>query len=216
MRMIVKGPEPRSLTKHRKAEYSDFDNYTAKNDLREALVTEQRGLCCYCMGRIRPQTRSMKIEHWRSRSSASCEQLNYRNLLGACRGGEGRSLQRQHCDTRKGDRDLLWNPADPSHHIETRVRYELDGGIRSDEDEFDKQLGQVLNLNLPRLKNSRKGVLDGILEWWRREKARLRGPVPRSRLKRERDRRIGGTGELKPYSPAAVWWLDQRLVKISA
>ena len=36
----------------------------------------------------------------------------------------------QHCDTRKGDRDLQWNPADPAHHIETRVRYELDGSIR--------------------------------------------------------------------------------------
>ena len=214
--MIVKGPEPQSLTKHRKAEYSDFDNYTAKHDLREALVTEQRGLCCYCMGRIRPQNRSMKIEHWRSRSSYPGEQLNYRNLLGACRGGEGKPLQRQHCDTRKGDRDLLWNPADPAHHIETRIRYGPDGRIRSDEDEFDGQLEQVLNLNDPLLRNNRKGLLDGILAWWRHEKARLRGPVPRSRIERERNRRIDRTGKLEPYSPAVVWWLEERLGKISA
>jgi hypothetical protein len=30
-----------------------------------------------------------------------------------------------------------------------------------------------LNLNLPLLMNNRAGVLTGILEWWKKEKARL-------------------------------------------
>ena len=110
MRVITKSPEPLSLTRHRAAAHSDFGNYTAKDDLRQALVTEQRGLCCYCMGRIRPEPASMKIEHWRCQAHYLDEQLNYRNLLGVCLGGDGQPTRRQHCDTRKGDRDLRWNP----------------------------------------------------------------------------------------------------------
>ena len=79
----------------------------------------------------------MKIEHWQCQARYPAEQLNYRNLLGACLGGDGQPPHLQHCDTRKGDRDLQWNPADPAHHIETRVRYELDGTIRSDDAVFD-------------------------------------------------------------------------------
>ena len=57
MRAITKGPEPDSLAAHRNEPYSSYDNYAAeaKEDLRRVLVSEQRGLCCYCMGRIRPE-----------------------------------------------------------------------------------------------------------------------------------------------------------------
>lgn len=212
MRVIAKGAEPASLTAHRRTRHCDYDNYADKAALRDALVTEQRGICCYCMGRIRSDR--MKIEHWRCQSRFPGEQLSYRNLLGACLGGAGQPPALQHCDTRKGDRDLQWNPANPGHHIETRLRYELDGSIRSDDPEFDAELEGVLNLNLPRLKNNRKGVLDAVLDWWRLEKGR--GPVPRARFERERDRRVAGDGELEPFCQAAVWWLEQRLARMPA
>ena len=64
MRNITKGQEPASLTQHRQTEYSDYDNYQDKSTLRECLVSEQRGLCCYCMRAIRPLEGAMKIEHW--------------------------------------------------------------------------------------------------------------------------------------------------------
>ena len=54
MKAIAKGPEPASLTAHRQTPHGNYDNYAAKDHLRSALVAEQRGLCCYCMGRIRP------------------------------------------------------------------------------------------------------------------------------------------------------------------
>src|SRR5262245_3620021 len=102
MRAITKGPEPPSLTTHRLTPHSDFDNYENKHTLRHALVTEQRGLCCYCMGRLRNGPTTMKIEHWRSQAHYPDEQLNYQNLLGACLGGgEGKPSHFQHCDTRK-------------------------------------------------------------------------------------------------------------------
>ena len=216
MRAITKGPEPPSLTTHRLRPHSDYDNYQDKPTLRYALVTEQRGLCCYCMGRIGDDRDAMKIEHWQCQRDYPDEQLTYRNLLGACLGAEGQPAHLQHCDTRKGNRDLLWNPADAAHRIETRVRYEADGSIRSDDEEFNGQIEDVLNLNLPLLMNHRKGVLDGILEWWRRERARRRGSVPRARFERARDRQVGGPGELQRYCQVAVWWLDQRLARMPA
>lgn len=221
MRAITKNREPMSLTTHRKTPCSDYGYYPAKDELRNSLVTEQRGLCCYCMSRIRPERDRygqylMKIEHWQSQSRYPGRQLDYRNLLGACPGGHGKPEHKQHCDTRKGDRDLKWNPAEPAHHIETRIRYGSDGSIRSDDEEFDAQLNDVLNLNLPFLKNNRKGLLDAVLHWFRFKKERIRGPVPRDDLIRKRDQHVGGNGELAPYCQVAVWWLEQRLARMAA
>ena len=213
MRAITKGPEPPSLTAHRLTRHGDYYNYPDKDTLRRSLSTEQRGLCCYCMGRIASDADSMKMEHWRCQAHYPDEQLTYRNLLGACPGGEGQPHKLQHCDTRKGNQDLRWNPADPSRNVASRLSYRIDGAIVSDDCEFDHQLNDVLNLNLPILKRRRRGVLDGVLEWWKREKNRHRGPVPRRRIEHMRDRCMAGAGELTPYCQAAVWWLQKRLVR---
>ena len=212
MRQITKGPEPRSLTAYRQEPSANYDDYRDKNLLRRALVTEQRGLCCYCMKRIRDDRRT-KIEHWQSQSCHPNQQLVYRNLLAACSGRMGSKGSSQHCDTRKGNRDLSWNPADPSHHVETRIGYGLDGSIWSDEGAFNAELSDVLNLNLQVLKENRKVTLDSILAWWRIEKARQRKPVPRSRFQRERQRWQPDDGELAEYCQVVIWWLDQRLAK---
>ena len=214
MREISKSPEPVSLTAHRQTPDCDFDNYPAKNELRIALVAEQRGLCSYCMGRIRPKRESMKIEHWRSRARYPGEQLNYRILLGSCPGEEGKPMRLQHCDTRKGDMDLKWNPAAPAHHVETRVRYERDGSIHADDAGFDGQLNDILNLNLPVLKNNRKAVYDAVLQWWRSQ--RRHGRVPRERLESAQARHVAGGGELTPYVQVAVWLLGQKLAGMTA
>ena len=214
MRAISKGPEPLSLLAHRQTPPCDYNNYRAKDDLREALASEQRGLCCYCMGRITSDATTMKIEHWQSQTRYPEQQLTYVNLLGSCPGEEGQPRGLQHCDTRKGERDLRWNPADSAHHIETRIRYEFDGSIRSDDAEFDAQLNEVLNLNLPVLKNHRKGVRSAVVDWLKHQKAKLHGPVSQAQFERERDRHIAGHGRLIPYCQVAVWWLNQRLLRM--
>jgi uncharacterized protein (TIGR02646 family) len=198
VRAIKKGPEPASLTRHRLTPHCNYHNYAEKDDLRHALTTEQRGLCCYCMGRIHSGRAVMKIEHWRSQVQYPDEQLNYKNLLGACLGGHGQPSDRQHCDTKKGHSALKWNPAEPADRIETRVRYELDGSIRSDDLAFDSQLEEVLNLNLSVLRNNRKSVFSAVLDWLKREKDRIHGPVSRERLERERDRYLTGSVNLLP------------------
>ena len=211
MRAIVKGREPHSLAEHRRTPHSDYDNYQGrdKDALRLALVAEQRGLCCYCMGRIGLKRTAMKIEHWRCQDHFPGEQLVYRNLLGACLGGEGQPPHKQHCDIRKGNRDLLWNPAEPTHPIEARVRYDLDGTINSNDAVFDSQLNEVLNLNLAFLKNHRKGALDGVLGWWRQH-----GPVPRRQIEREIRKHEPEHGQLEPYRQVAVWWLNWKLARM--
>lgn len=219
MRAITKGPEPASLAAHRQRSHSDYDNYREKDELRRALIAEQRGLCCYCMGRIKAGREFMKIEHWRCQSRYTDLELDYRNLLASCHGrmsGPGGGPPHlQHCDTKKADRDLEWNPADPDHRIETRIRYELDGAIRAEGD-FDGQLDKVLNLNLPVLRNNRAGVLTAVLEWWKGEKDQIGGPVPHNRLVRERDKRTCGDSALTPYCQVAVWWLNQKLDRMAA
>jgi uncharacterized protein (TIGR02646 family) len=106
VRAITKRPEPPSLTAHRQTDYSDYDNYQHKDELRQALVTEQRGICCYCMSRIHNGHDTMRIEHWKPQSHFQSEELNYHNLLGACLGGDGLPRKLQHCDRRKGEDEI--------------------------------------------------------------------------------------------------------------
>jgi uncharacterized protein (TIGR02646 family) len=211
MRKIDKANEPRSLTEYRLAPEADYENYRDKNGLRATLVDEQRGLCCYCMSRIRSDERSMKIEHWQCQKRYPERQLEYRNLLGACLGGKGQQSRLQHCDTRKGELELKWNPAEPTHQIEARIRYDPDGTIRSDDPEFDQQLNDVLNLNLAKFRNNRKAVLDAVCEWWTRRKSQLQSRIPPFEIQRQIDRRIPQTGDLQPFDQVAVWWLRKRL-----
>lgn len=123
-------------------------------------------------------------------------------------GSEGQPGKLQHCDTRKGDQELRWNPAEPNHHIEERISYELDGSIQSNDARFDQELNEVLNLNLPLLKNNRKGLLDGLLQWWHQAK-----PVPDHRITQEIARWSGqnGAAELRPYCQVASFWLRRKL-----
>ena len=208
--------EPKELMQHRNEQYSNFDNYTHMEKLRSALVQEQHGLCCYCMSRIAADRGKMKVEHWHSRSRCPDQELDYSNLLGVCMGGEAkrgekRPVSLQHCDTRKGNEDLKWNPANPQHAIETRLRYTRDGSIRSHDVTFGNQLHDVLNLNLPLLKANRRSVYDEFNRWLKREHRKSRGPIPRDRLRRKHDQMTKRTTLLTPYCQIGIWLLEQHL-----
>lgn len=205
MRAIAKGDEPACLTAHRALEHSFYQNYQGKDALRAALVAEQRGLCCYCMGRISADRTVMKIEHWQCQANYPHLQLQYDNLLGTCLGGHGAKPEGQTCDNRKGNQDLKWNPSTPAHGIEARIKYRSNGEIRSDDQQFDGQLDTVLNLNIAVLKNSRKGALDAVLEWWR-----VRQP-DHDQVRTEIDNYDNNMDELVPFRPVAIWFLKRKL-----
>ncbi len=204
MRKIVKGAEPASLTTHRNTPHCDYGNYGDKGRLRAALVAEQRGLCCYCMGRIENDRSSMKIEHWHCRAGYPGEELDYRNLLASCPGGEGLPHHLQFCDTRKADDDLRWNPADPLRRVEDRISYEPDGTIVSDDCLFNTQLNEVLNLNLEWMKINREESLLAVAEWYTQRRP------DRRRVEQEIER-LSAPSVLEPYVQVAVWWLERKL-----
>lgn len=205
MRAISKGPEPASLASHRAMPHSDYSNYAAKDDIRRSMVAEQHGLCCYCMSRVRASNAEMKIEHWLSQSGFPGTQLDYRNLLAACKGGEGKPAKQQHCDALKGDGALMWNPANAAHVIETRVQYLFDGTIRSPDPAFDDQINSLIGLNQPFLKNNRKGALDNLLLWWRS------GPRTTAQVRSKIAALSPAAGDHDPFSPVAIWYLKQRI-----
>ncbi|MBP2549687.1 uncharacterized protein (TIGR02646 family) [Neorhizobium galegae] len=205
MRAIVKGNEPACLTQHRAIDPTDYANYGGKTALRVALVSEQRGLCCYCMSPIAADGLSMRIEHWQSQSGYPNQRLVYANLLAACRGGEGGNADQYHCDKLKDDQDLKWNPATPAHAIEARLKYRNNGEIVSDDPELDEELNTILGLNIATLKNRRKGVLDGLIKWWQMKQPN------QGKVRAKVNQYETGAGNLEPYSPVAIWFLKRKL-----
>lgn len=160
MRGIIKGTEPRLLTTYRAAggEY-DGQNFTpVKNAIRLSLLKEQGHLCAYCMTRITAD--NMKVEHWASQAGNSALQLDYSNLLGCCKGGEGDKFVNQTCDSRKGSQSLKYNPSRTQDRINELIKYGGQGKIHSTDDEFSRQIDTVLNLNNARLVQNRSRVYE--------------------------------------------------------
>ena len=213
MRRIAKGKEPASLTTHRQTAHADYDNYQDKDTLRRFLVVEQRGLCCYCLSRIYPNSASMKIEHWHSHENYPGEQLVYRNLLGACMGNEGKPRQQQYCDTRKGKNDLSRNPADPARQVENLIRFEGDGRIVSTDPAFDQELNDVLNLNIAYLRNQRKAALEGFTMFLPRRSELQRPTLERWLADWDGE---SHSNPLRPYCQVVIYWLRNRLASPSS
>jgi uncharacterized protein (TIGR02646 family) len=213
MRIIAKGREPAGLTQHRATEFADYDNYQDKDTLRACLVTEQRGICCYCMRPIRPTREAMKIEHWHPQEDPAYadEQLVYANLLGSCLGGDGQRDSVKHCDTAKGMKLLSRNPANPDHHVEELVRFDSQGKITSTDADFDLQLNTVLNLNAAHLKNSRIAELVAFHKAFK-----IRGTLTRQQLNKIIGEWSGAShaNALRPYCGVVVYWARKRLARM--
>jgi uncharacterized protein (TIGR02646 family) len=210
MRNIAKGTEPHSLAEHRLTPHADYDNYLDKDTLRACLISEQRGLCCYCMQSIRPLEGSMKIEHWHSQDGYPDEQLIYSNLLGSCMGGDGQRDSVKHCDTAKGNKNLSRNPANRDHRVEEVIRYLPDGTITSSDATFHDELSAVLNLNAAHLKNGRVAALRALKEFLRK-----RGTLNKQRWERLLDEWSGTshTNDLQPFCGVIVYWIRKRLAR---
>jgi uncharacterized protein (TIGR02646 family) len=224
MRQIIKGKEPKALLQYRKtagATYNGFQSVERMRALRRSLVSEQCGICCYCMQRIRPTEDAMKIEHWHSQKKYPPEQLDYRNILAACMGNQGQPEGEQHCDTLKGNKTFSRNPANPVHRIEDFIKYLGDGTIESSDQELSNQLGKgvsnkgvlhkgVLNLNRPLFVLNRLSVLDEFRKSLPHDKALTKGALRAM----ERHWGRGATRiELQPYCGIVVYWVKKRLAR---
>jgi uncharacterized protein (TIGR02646 family) len=212
MKHIHKGTQPPSLLKYRKQFDATYENYREKDELREALLKEQGYICCYCMRRITEG--HTKIEHWKPQTKYPALQLDYHNLLAACNGNEGEPKELQHCDTQKGDAEIVIHPADSQKNCEDFIKYRNNGEIYSDDPEINQDLNDTLNLNLQALVENRKRTYKGVIG----EITRIRGGNVAWSVtdvkKNIRDyENKGSDGKYKPYCNMVVYLLKKRFAK---
>lgn len=208
MRKIFKGQEPRLLTQHRNSTHSNYHNLPSgtKQTLREKLVLDQRGLCCYCLGKITPTETSMKIEHFEPQSLYPAKQLIYSNLFGACPGNMKGGTD-THCDTFKGNKEFHFHPCD-SGSIHAEIKYKSDGKIYSDNALLNTELNTILNLNFTLLKKARKSTLDGFKDYLSKS---VKGRISKEKRIKLRDKWLGAnnTDTLTPYCMIVVHYLEK-------
>ena len=216
MKHIKKDQEPLSLTNYRltipsgsKINIENYNNYREKNDLRQSLLTEQGYICCYCMQRI--SINNMKIEHWKPQTKYRELQLDYKNLLGACKGGEGSSPQSQHCDTKKGDEEITISPLDNHKNCEGLVKYRANGQIYSEDETINNELDKVLNLNMQTLVVNRREVITLVIKELQRNYPT--GTWTAATLNREIKKwnEKKGDGKYRPYCQIVVHHLNKKL-----
>lgn len=209
MKRIDKSKQPQSLLQHRRKQFADYDNYAEKDELRESLLTEQGHICCYCMQRI--SSDRMKIEHWQSQDEYPQFQLDYNNLLGACQGGHGSPMHLQHCDTKKGNTKITINPTDKNINCEDVIKYLATGKIYSEDRVIDKDLNDVLNLNMQTLANNRKEVLEIVLNQLKSEYPKVDWTVAILNKKIQQWSNRQEDGKYKPYCQIVIYYLKKKL-----
>lgn len=140
-------------------------NSEVKRVLKTSLIEEQLGLCCYCESAL-PGAPS-HIEHFRPQESFPEMSLEYRNMHCSCQSNL-RPGEPAHCGTSKGnwfDEELLISPLDPE--CATHFLFSADGRIHPacETDEVARETIVRLNLNCHKLIESRKNVLNSLLDF---------------------------------------------------
>ena len=171
MRRVIKATEPQTFTDWKslandawQPSYGALQN-PEKRSLHDALLNEQRGLCCYC-GRIIALTDS-HIEHFRPQEAREDLSLDYSNLHASCiRETEpGTPL---HCGHAKGsdfDENLAISPIDEG--CERRFIYSVqDGAIYSADrdDSSSAYMIALLKLDIKFLSERRAEALKRVFD----------------------------------------------------
>lgn len=224
MRLVRKGSEPRSLTRERAqgVRYDDLDKAT-KDDIRAAVVTEQQGLCCFCMMSIHAEGQ-MRIAHLVPQASSSGGSLTliWTNLFGACMGGErtGRRSPstEQHCDVRQANTVLKVDPTNAQHIASLSYRHPdrssdaLHTGyeVHASDAGIERDLTANLNLNLPWLCVGRAEALQAVLEALNAGEGKV---FSKESLRKAlvRHETPAADGRLPPFAGFVAWRLRKRL-----
>jgi uncharacterized protein (TIGR02646 family) len=221
MKQIVKIQQPDSLVEHMAQAHAYYSNLPtpAKSELRTNLASEQGYICCYCMKRLAEATEEhIKIEHFKDQDHYPDLQLRYSNLFGACLGNEGLPSHLQTCDTRKGNRDLIINPTSTAPNCNELFKYNAEGEISSinDNEDVNRAINEVLNLNMQTLKEGRSEVYLEVQEKVRADSRRLKtGPLKLNYLEKERDFWLSRSkGQFKPFCMVAVYYLNKKIRQV--
>ncbi|MBL8680291.1 MAG: hypothetical protein JNK05_14035 [Myxococcales bacterium] len=197
----------------RAARYDGPGFELVKPRVREALVRDQRGLCCYCMARIEASESKMKIEHrvpQRGPSGDASRDLDWTNLFGACCGAIPRASGSAvtHCDSSKGDASISIDPSEDTH---TRaISYERNGRVTSSFAQHQRDIDDVLNLNCDELRARRVDAVQELKQWLSTKYPDRGYPSDKLRLLRDK---VLSEPEGRPYLGFLAWWLERAATK---
>ena len=126
-----------------------FDTGFPKNEVKEILLHEQRGICAYCMRRIHLDNHS-RVEHLVPLSKNKEKAIDYNNLLGVCDGGEKVTGDSGHvlcCDAHKKETEMELSPLNKVQM--DKIAYDKDGKIYTEPRDVDmeRDINDVLLLN---------------------------------------------------------------------
>ena len=126
-----------------------FDNEFPKNDVKSVLIHEQRGLCAYCMKRIKVDSYS-RIEHLIPLSADKEKAIDYNNMFGVCNGGEkilGQQGRVLCCDANKKEQKISISPLNKVQM--NKIAYKCDGTIYTEpkDEVMEKDINETLLLN---------------------------------------------------------------------
>lgn len=206
MKKIIKQKEPDEWTRYR---LTPGVSYQAIPELRESLLQEQGYICAYCMRRIPTKdensNESSRIDHVlsRERHPESKWQLNYQNMVACCPGAITDDF---HCDKRKGENDITFNLF-ADHLFNTLSYSSKDGEIRSSEEEYDRQINELLNLNNALLKKNRFETLLGVIKML----TKMGWTKSNIRYQMENWSNKDADGRFKPYCGIVLWFLEKKL-----
>ena len=185
----------------REAGYEDIRHEKELQILKNALLAEQRHLCCYCCSYIKNtetevQENSFHVEHFRPQAQNQDLSLAYNNLNASCNGDN-----RRHCGHKKEnnfDAKRMISPLEKD--CESHFRYQQDGTIQPAEktDEAAEYTITKLNLNDKRLCRAREDAL------WTFNVFQLNGEEKQRELKK-----FECSEELPPYWDAIKYFLTQ-------
>jgi uncharacterized protein (TIGR02646 family) len=155
----------------------------------------------------------MKIEHWKPQSKYPELQLDYQNLLGACKGNEGSPAYLQHCDTSKGEQELTISPTNRGKNCEHLVKYRNNGRAYSDDPLIDDELNHILNLNVEHLVRNREEVIEQIKEDITRIKGKKASWSIQDVKRKIEEYESKTHGKYQPYCQVVVSFLKKRFKK---
>ncbi|MBQ9641109.1 MAG: hypothetical protein IJV06_06075 [Bacteroidaceae bacterium] len=221
MILIKKGKAPAAWV-----EYSSTPgvDYQAIPELYDSLLKEQGYLCAYCMRRIPVRDRldtdafqvdkeerkwtkeDHRIEHFKPRELYPLLKLQYANMFVCCPGYIGGE---SHCDRRKGAMEMDLSPL--RQEVINTISYKShDGTILSTNENWNRELNEVLNLNTPLLKLNRKSTLNGVISLLSANgKSQWSNNVMNSVL--EKWKSLDGDLQRKEYCGIVIWFLEKKI-----
>jgi len=167
MKYVKKGEAPGSFKQWLAKENDDWKptykglQNPEKEQLHQALMKEQGGVCCYCGCRIEQQ--NSHVEHFHPQEHYPALALEYTNLHVSCI-RERKPGAPLHCGHAKGDdfdQVQAISPTNPD--CEQMVRYTLDGKIIPENDQA-AYMCCLLELGIVPLNSRRAAVLAGVFD----------------------------------------------------